>query len=113
MFCYQCQEAAKGQGCSIKGVCGKTDDVSNMQDLLVYVSKGVSYLADFANSKEINTVNADHFVMDSMFMTITNANFDQEAIEKKIKHGLTLKEDLIRKISNEGLNFDMLPDCVT
>ena len=63
MFCFQCQEAAKGTGCTIKGVCGKSDDVANLQDLLVFVAKGVSTYAMIAGENNLSTKEADKFVM--------------------------------------------------
>ena len=68
MFCYQCQEAAKGTGCTIKGVCGKTDEVANMQDLLIYVTKGVSIYAQMAREKGIENEKVNQFVFDAFLM---------------------------------------------
>jgi len=99
MFCFQCQEAAKNTGCTIKGVCGKTDEVARMQDLLIYVTKGISIYAQLAKEKGIKSEDVNHFVMDALFTTITNANFDYYAIVSKVKKGLILKE----KIKNEYL----------
>ena len=94
MFCFQCQEAAKGTGCTIKGVCGKNDKVSSLQDLLVYTSKGVSYYANLAQGQKIDTADADLFVFNAMFVTITNANFDDGKIIEKIKEGLIVRGNL-------------------
>ena len=80
MFCYQCQEAAKGTGCTIAGVCGKKDSTANLQDLLVYVTKGVSLIAEIARKNSITIDAADKFVFEALFVTITNANFDDEKI---------------------------------
>jgi len=92
MFCYQCQEAAKGTGCTIKGVCGKSDEVSNLQDLLIFVSKGISSWAILAREKNIDTTAADMFVMNALFATITNANFDDAAIKELIYKGLKVRK---------------------
>lgn len=94
MFCFQCQEAAKGTGCTIQGVCGKTEEVSNLQDLLIYVSKGVSIFAQIAQENNISFVQADTYVFEALFMTITNANFDDSKITAKIKEGYILRESL-------------------
>ncbi len=94
MFCYQCQETAKNQGCTIKGVCGKSGEVAGLQDLLIYTAKGVSIAALAAKKTGIKTNAADEFVMDSMFMTITNANFDDSVIVNKITQGLKIRDDL-------------------
>ena len=82
MFCYQCQETAKNQGCTVVGVCGKKEDVANIQDLLIYTIKGISQIVKKGNLdiKELGKLN--HEMLTSLFMTITNANFDKEAIEK-------------------------------
>jgi len=105
MFCYQCQEAAKGTGCTIKGVCGKTDEVANMQDLLIFVSKGVSTFAEIAKKENLDTSKADEFVFDALFVTITNANFDEEAILKKVNKGLKVSDNLKKAIIDAGINI--------
>ncbi len=107
MFCYQCQEAAKGTGCTIKGVCGKTDEVANMQDLLIYVSKGVSIYAEMARAKGIESEKVNHFIFDSLFVTITNANFDYNAIVAKVKNGLKIREEIKNEFLKAG---GILPD---
>ncbi|MCG8696684.1 MAG: hydroxylamine reductase [Bacteroidales bacterium] len=113
MFCYQCQEASKGTGCTVQGVCGKTEDVSNLQDLLVYVTKGVSYLANLAGEKSLKNKKADRYVFEALFVTITNANFDSKKIIEKIKEGFSVRNELKEQIVKGGINFDSLPDCVT
>jgi hydroxylamine reductase len=102
MFCYQCQETAKGTGCTVKGVCGKTDEVSNMQDLLIYVSKGVSTFAQMAKEVGADISKADNFVFEALFVTITNANFDEKAIVAKIKEGLKVREEMKAAFLNAG-----------
>ncbi|MBI4858182.1 MAG: hydroxylamine reductase [Acetobacterium woodii] len=94
MFCYQCQEAAKGQGCSVKGVCGKNEEVAKLQDLLIYTIKGISEIVvkGELNAKELGDVN--HEVLRSLFMTITNANFDDAAFVKEIKKMTTMRNRL-------------------
>jgi len=74
MFCYQCQEAAKGTGCTIKGVCGKTDDVANLQDLLLYTMKGISFYSSKARTIGIEDSEVNNFIMNGLFATITNAS---------------------------------------
>lgn len=102
MFCFQCQEAAKGEGCTIKGVCGKTDDVANLQDLLVFVTKGLSIYAHEARQMGIEWELVNRFVFDALFMTITNANFDKKKIEEKIWEGLKLRAELKNRFEAEG-----------
>ena len=112
MFCYQCQEAAKGTGCTIKGVCGKTDQTSNLQDLLIYISKGVSVFANIANSHGLISKEADKFIIEALFMTITNANFDNEKITDKIEEGIKIRNRLKASILKKGLDIQAnLPDC--
>lgn len=112
MFCFQCQEAAGGTGCTIRGVCGKTEEVSNFQDLLIYVAKGVGYLAHIGRLEDILDQEADRYVFEALFMTITNANFDEVRIKDKIKEGLNVRNALKKKIIAGGMNFDSLPACV-
>ncbi len=92
MFCYQCQETAKGKGCTLKGVCGKNESVSNLQDLLIYTVKGISVLVTNGNVKATDKLNKE--VLNSMFMTITNANFDDEAFTNQIRKMLEIREEL-------------------
>jgi hydroxylamine reductase len=104
MFCYQCQETAKGKGCEIKGVCGKTEEVAKLQDLLIYTVKGISEIVVKGNFniKEISNVN--HEVFTALFMTITNANFDEAALEKQIKKLLVLRNELKEKVQADHLH---------
>ena len=92
MFCYQCQETAGGKGCSLKGVCGKEAETSNLQDVLIYTAKGVAW-ASLQNPGERQN-EADFFILDSLFTTITNANFDDSGISAKITAGLELRDSL-------------------
>ena len=98
MFCYQCQETAKNTGCTIKGVCGKTEEVANMQDLLIYVCKGLSYIAIEARKQGIDTNEESKFITTALFMTITNANFDNDSIIGAINECLKYRDNLKRKI---------------
>ena len=76
MFCYQCQEAAKGTGCTVKGVCGKTDEVAALQDVLLFVTKGLANVNAIAAKENIDNNKAYKYMIDALFITITNANFD-------------------------------------
>ncbi len=113
MFCYQCQEAAKNTACTIKGVCGKTDEVANLQDLLVYVTKGVSWLAHIAEKEGLNTDKANKYVFEALFVTITNGNFDRNKIIAKIKDSYPLREELINDLKANSLLPEELPEPVT
>ncbi|MFV0375721.1 MAG: hydroxylamine reductase [Mangrovibacterium sp.] len=103
MFCYQCQEAAKGVGCTIKGVCGKTSDVANLQDTLLFVLKGISALN--MQLKEVGQADkaANKVVFDGLFATITNANFDHTAFVIRIKKALKFRDELKGKVAAAGL----------
>lgn len=99
MFCYQCQETAGCTGCTQSGVCGKKPDVAAMQDLLIYVTKGLSAVATAlrAEGTEVSTA-INHLVTLNLFTTITNANFDKEAIVARIKATLDAKRELVGKV---------------
>ncbi|MFB6318940.1 hydroxylamine reductase [Saccharicrinis sp. FJH54] len=113
MFCYQCQEAAKGTGCTVKGVCGKTDEVAASQDTLIYVAKGISYLANALNEAGQKSETADKFVFEALFITITNANFDNAKIEDKIRQGMKLKAELLETVKSFFVPDFKYPDAVT
>nr|WP_321410350.1 hydroxylamine reductase [uncultured Carboxylicivirga sp.] len=99
MFCYQCQEASKGVGCSIKGVCGKTPEVANLQDLLLYTTKGVAIWSQLGAVSKLDTVKADKYIIDALFITITNANFDSNKIIEKITEGYSIQDDLREQVN--------------
>ncbi|MDD2268546.1 MAG: hydroxylamine reductase, partial [Eubacteriales bacterium] len=96
MFCYQCQETAGGKGCTIRGVCGKTEPVSKLHDLLIYTIKGIAYVVK-KNGGQATSRTLDREMMNSLFITITNANFDDESIEKQILKMLKLRDQLIKE----------------
>ena len=101
MFCFQCQETAGCKGCTMVGVCGKKPDVAAMQDLLVYVSKGISAVTT-ALRKEGQTVapEINHLITLNLFVTITNANFDKESIEARIRATLDAKQELLARLKD-------------
>ncbi len=105
MFCFQCQEAAMGKGCTIRGVCGKTEDTAKIQDLLIYTVKSVALF-----SRELRKVGkvdkkVDYYLINSLFMTITNANFDNERLSKEIIKGLRLRDDLWQLSLDSGIKI--------
>ncbi len=107
MFCFQCQEAAKGTGCTIKGVCGKTPDVAASMDLLLHVIKGVCvYSSALREQKGYENPKVNHFVIDGLFATITNANFDRSAIEQRISLGLEYREMLKDEAHRQKISVD-------
>lgn len=99
MFCYQCQETAKGTGCILKGVCGKESHTAQAMDLLLFVVRGISVVADTLRkadcpvSEEVNV-----FVTDALFCTITNANFDDESILKRGNSGQAAFHHVYRRL---------------
>lgn len=103
MFCYQCQETANCSGCTVSGVCGKKPDTANMQDLLVYVTKGISAVTTRlrAEGKQIDK-NVNHLITLNLFTTITNANFDKDVIVERIKTTLKVKENLLKEVSDKS-----------
>ena len=108
MFCYQCQETAGCSGCTQVGVCGKKPDVAAMQDLLIYVTKGISAVTTAlrAVGEEVSS-EINHLITLNLFTTITNANFDKEVITERIKITLSKKQELLQKIRN----VQMLPEA--
>jgi len=114
MFCYQCQEASKGTGCTLRGVCGKTDDLANMQDLLIYVLKGISIYSTRARELGVENEEVNKFVANGLFMTITNANFDKTRFIQTITKALELREVIKGELLNAGGVIDSnLPECAT
>lgn len=108
MFCYQCQETAGCSGCTNAGVCGKTPEVANLQDLLVYVTKGLSAVTTALRAEGKNvSEEVNHMVSINLFSTITNANFDKNSIIEKIKATLAKKESLMAGLVNK----DSLPEA--
>jgi hydroxylamine reductase len=103
MFCYQCQEAAGGKGCTVRGVCGKTGDVANLQDLLLYVLKGISIYRLKCREAGIKCDKADKFVIEGLFSTITNVNFNKEYFVEKITEGLSLRDEIRDKLPEAGI----------
>ena len=104
MFCFQCQEAAKGSGCVLKGVCGKESTTARYMDLLLFVVRGVAVAADvLRNNRLVVEEEVNLFVTDALFATITNANFDDESILKRVRKGLVLRDRLKAQAREKGL----------
>lgn len=99
MFCYQCEQTAQGKGCNIGGVCGKQPETASLQDLLIYQIKGISYLANEGRKIGKKDDKIDKFVIEALFTTVTNVNFDNERIEKVIRKGEELKKSLISSLN--------------
>ena len=102
MFCYQCQETAGNKGCTVSGMCGKVPEVANIQDLLIYVTKGLSAVTTKLREKKIAVDDdVNHRVTFNLFTTITNANFDKTSIKNRIKDTLLEKERLLNKLGDD------------
>lgn len=106
MFCYQCQETSKNEGCTIKGVCGKTADVANMQDLLMYLCKGISYYTVRLRENGVEVPQINKFIVDSLFMTITNANFDINRFKVRVHIAYEMRNAAKERLQNLGVNID-------
>lgn len=106
MFCYQCQETAGCKGCTVRGVCGKTEDVAKSQDLLIYILKGISVYG--VKGREVGVINkeVDNFMVEGLFSTITNANFDRDVFIARIKKGLELRQELKEQVIKAGGNVE-------
>jgi hydroxylamine reductase len=103
MYCYQCQETAAGKGCTVKGVCGKTEDVANLQDLLIYLMKGVSGMTVRLREKGEEMPEVNKFITDGLFMTITNVNFDKQRFVNKIEEAFRVCEKVKNRLDELGV----------
>ncbi len=111
MFCYQCQETAKGSGCTVKGVCGKTSTTSNNMDLLLFVVRGVSVIAtELRKAGKSIAPEVNGFVTDALFSTITNANFDDESILARVEKGLKLRTQLQTEAKKAGIDLPQVEE---
>jgi hydroxylamine reductase len=108
MFCYQCHETAGNTGCTKVGVCGKSSDLANLQDLLIYVSKGLSEVTTKLREEgKVVTHDVSHLITLNLFTTITNANYDDKVFYDRVKMTLNVKKDLLEKLDNKN----NLSDC--
>lgn len=111
MFCFQCEQTSKGKGCDVKGVCGKTPEVASLQDLLIHAAKGIALYADRAREIGVTDKDADHFVIEGLFATVTNVDFDPERLKETLLRAYEIKEK-IKKLFLEaykkknGRDFD-------
>jgi hydroxylamine reductase len=110
MFCFQCQETAKNQGCTVKGVCGKPENTADLQDLLIYVCKGISVYGEKLKEKGTVDREAANFVCKALFTTITNVAWSDDVIIDRIKEALKVRDSVKAKAGDVG---GALPDCCT
>ena len=119
MFCFQCQETAKNQGCTVKGMCGKPEETANLQDLLIHVLKGIGVYGEKAAELGVLDRNTGKSVSESLFSTITNVNWDDDWFVSRIKEALNVREDIKGKFlaayqEKNGQAFsEALPDAAT
>ncbi len=110
MFCYQCQETARGKGCELQGVCGKKPETSTRMDQLLYIVRGMAIVNRLLREKGAADRNASHFIIDALFTTITNANFDNTMLDDFISKGLELKNELIGTAKKRGIQLPCMPE---
>ncbi|MBD5181622.1 MAG: hydroxylamine reductase [Bacteroidales bacterium] len=110
MFCYQCQETAKGTGCTLRGVCGKLPETSARMDLLLYATRGVAILNETLREAGAAQRDASHQVIDALFTTITNANFDNDSLDGFIRRAFQMKRELKAKCKELGIEIPDAPE---
>lgn len=112
MFCFQCEQASKGTGCDVSGVCGKKPDVAALQDLVIYQLRGIGYLANELRKKGVINHDADIYAIKALFTTVTNVDFDTERLEEVVKKGYGVKEQLLSQYKShfEG-ELNVLPEA--
>ncbi len=111
MFCFQCQETARNEGCSVRGICGKEESTANLQDLLIYVLKGCAATAFRLGDWKKVAPELGTFSAQALFATITNANFDDQRIRDLILRALDLKRKLLSAAGSSGVPENKLPKC--
>ena len=110
MFCYQCQETARGIGCEIQGVCGKKPDTSTRMDQLLYLTRGIATVNDQLRLKDAPSREASHFIIDALFTTITNADFDNDMLDRYLTRALELKNVLEGTVKKLGMEPAYMPE---
>lgn len=109
MFCYQCQEAAKNTGCTIRGVCGKTPQTAHLQDLLIFNLKGIALYGEKLYKEGKLDNSTGRFTAEALFATITNANFDDSRFIELIKEAVEIKKDLMKRLLSLEYFMKQLP----
>ncbi|MDD4735179.1 MAG: hydroxylamine reductase [Kiritimatiellae bacterium] len=111
MFCFQCQETARNQGCTVRGVCGKLPETATLQDALIHTVRGIAFWGAEATKQQINVSKEGLFAMQSLFATITNANFDNARFVTLIGEALKQRDELRAKVEANAKVAGALPDC--
>ena len=113
MFCYQCEQTAQGSGCTNFGVCGKSPEVSDLQDLLIHITKGISMYAHRARSLEASDPEVDSFVVEALFTTVTNVNFDEERMEQMIRRAENMRDRARKLYENAAKANGLTPETLS
>ena len=113
MFCYQCEQTAKGEGCTKIGVCGKQPEVAALQDLLIYALKGLSLYAVEGRKVGITDRDVNIFTCEATFSTLTNVDFDPERLVPLIRRCVELRDDLKEKVKAVGGKVDFTDEATT
>lgn len=113
MFCYQCEQTAKGQGCTVMGVCGKDQTTAALQDLLVYTAKGISIYAHHSRPFGVKNEEVNRFILEALFTTVTNVNFDAQKISALIDKAITLRNKAKSEYEAACLAQNVVPQTFT
>ncbi|MFW6178474.1 MAG: hydroxylamine reductase, partial [Desulfohalobiaceae bacterium] len=111
MFCFQCQETAKNEGCTVKGMCGKPEETADLQDLLIYICKGISVYGEKLQEKGTVDREAGKFICEALFTTITNVAWDDEVIMQRIQEAFQVRDKVKAQLG--GNLPEPLPECGT
>ena len=112
MFCYQCEQTAKGTGCVVKGICGKDAETASLQDLLIHAAKGISRFAARANALGAKDHGIDHFVVEALFTTITNVNFDPVRLQALLAKAVEINAQAKTLYEDACKNAGKTPDRI-
>jgi len=113
MFCYQCEQTAKGTGCTIQGVCGKDETTARLQDLLVYATKGISMYAHRARQFGVSDAEIDHFMIEALFTTVTNVDFDAERIKGMVLKAAELRDKAKKLYEDAAAKAGQTPEALS
>jgi len=110
MFCNQCEQTAKGQGCTVRGVCGKSHEVATLQDMLGHSLKGLGLVAHEARRAGVIDEKVNRFTAEALFSTLTNVNFDEERFVEYINEAVELRESLKKQVKEAGGSSEFILD---
>ena len=113
MFCYQCEQTAKGTGCTVQGVCGKDETCATLQDLLLYAVKGISQYAHRARQLGVTHPAVNAFTIEALFATVTNVDFDPERLENLLRHAAEMRLNAKRMYEDACRKAGKTPESLT